>query len=121
MIWWAYAGFSGSIVMSLVMVAWTIGVPSNAIMQLAVATSSMLLGGAMLANLCTIVLRRPPAPALDGAATGAHLAGKRSDKKRSTLPPATMRTSSSLNRVASIASIKAADSDASKRTVVAPS
>ncbi len=59
MIWWAYAGLSGAIVSSFVFVAWIVGVPANALVQLAVATASVMLTGAMLASLAAIMFRRP--------------------------------------------------------------
>lgn len=60
MIWWAYAGLSGAIVSSLVFVAWIVGVPANALVQLAVASSSVMLIGAMVASLTAAAFRRRP-------------------------------------------------------------
>jgi hypothetical protein len=60
MIWWAYAGLSGAIVLSLVFIAWIVGVPANALMQLAVATASVMLIGAMVVSLTAAAFRRRP-------------------------------------------------------------
>lgn len=60
MILWAYAGLSGAIVSSFVFMAWIVGVPANGLVQLAAVTSSVLLAGAMLANLTATVFRRRP-------------------------------------------------------------
>jgi len=58
MIWWAYAGFSGAILISVVLMALTMGMPSAVILQLTVAIGSVMLGGAMFASLCLLALRR---------------------------------------------------------------
>jgi uncharacterized membrane protein YeaQ/YmgE (transglycosylase-associated protein family) len=60
MIWWAYAGLSGAIVSSLVFVAWIVGVPASALAQLAIATASIMLIGAMVVTLAAAAFRRRP-------------------------------------------------------------
>jgi uncharacterized membrane protein YeaQ/YmgE (transglycosylase-associated protein family) len=60
MIWWAYAGLSGAIVSSFVFLAWIVGVPANALAQLAIATASVMLIGAMIASLAAAAFRRRP-------------------------------------------------------------
>ena len=59
MIWWAYAGFSGAVVCSIVLMALIIGVPQNALMQIATAAASIMLGAAIFAHIAVIMLRRP--------------------------------------------------------------
>ena len=59
MIWWAYAGLSGAVVGSVVLMAWIIGVPQHALMQIATTTASVMLGGAILANIAAIMFRGP--------------------------------------------------------------
>ena len=59
MIWWAYAGLSGAVVASIVLVAFLIGVPQNALVQIATTAASVMLGGAMLANIAAILMRGP--------------------------------------------------------------
>jgi len=59
MVWWAYAGLSGAVVGSVVLMAFIIGVPQSALVQIATATASVMLGGAMLANIALVMLRGP--------------------------------------------------------------
>jgi hypothetical protein len=58
MIWWAYAGLTGTIVLSLVLVAWIVGVPANGLMQLAIATTTLMLVTGMLVSLAVVAVRR---------------------------------------------------------------
>lgn len=58
MVWLAYAGFTGAVVFSILLLAWTIGVPSEAMVQLAVTTTAVMLGCGMVMNLCIVALRR---------------------------------------------------------------
>ncbi len=57
MILWAYAGLSGAVVGSIVLMAWIIGVPQNALVQIATTSASVMLGAAMLANIAVIMFR----------------------------------------------------------------
>ena len=59
MIWWAYAGLSGAVVGSVVLMALIIGVPQNALMQIATTTASVMLGGAIVVNIAAMMLRGP--------------------------------------------------------------
>jgi hypothetical protein len=58
MVWRAYAGLSGAVVLSVVVLALTMGMPTKSIMQVAGATSAVMLGGAMFATLCFMAFRK---------------------------------------------------------------
>jgi F0F1-type ATP synthase assembly protein I len=58
MIWRAYAALSGAIVLSVVVLAMTMGMPEKWIMQLAVGTSAVMLANAMFVTLCVAAFRR---------------------------------------------------------------
>jgi len=62
MIWWAYAGLSGAIVSSVVLTTWLIGAPASALVQIATTTASLMLAGAMIANIATIMVRGSKRP-----------------------------------------------------------
>jgi len=57
MIWWGYAGLSGAIISSLVLIALIIGVSTESILALVANTGAALLAVGMLVHLCVIALR----------------------------------------------------------------
>ena len=62
MIWWAYAGLSGAILSSIVLTVWLIGAPASALVQIATTTASVMLAGAMIANIAAIMVRNSKRP-----------------------------------------------------------
>ena len=59
MIWWAYAGLSGAITFSLLSAAWMMGMPKDALVNLVIHVSLIMLALAMVANILGILFRRP--------------------------------------------------------------
>jgi hypothetical protein len=58
MIWSAYAGLAGTVVASLVLLAWIVGVPQEALVRIAVQGSAAFMAVGMLVHLTAIAVRR---------------------------------------------------------------
>ncbi len=58
MIWSAYAGLAGAIVLSMVFLAWIVGVPQEALVRIAVQGTAFFMGFGMFIHLCALALRR---------------------------------------------------------------
>jgi hypothetical protein len=58
MIWSAYAGLAGTVVASLVLLAWIVGVPQEALVRIAVQGSAAFMALGMLVHLTAIAVRR---------------------------------------------------------------
>ena len=58
MVWLAYSGFTGSIVISIVFLTWMLGMPVLPALSLAVQTGVILLAAAAVATLVFTELRR---------------------------------------------------------------
>jgi hypothetical protein len=62
MIWSAYAGLAGTIVVSLVFLAWIVGVPEQAMIRIAVQGTAFFMAIGMIVHLCAIAIRRRTRP-----------------------------------------------------------
>jgi len=58
MIWRAYAGLSGAIVLSVVVLATTMGMPEKWVMQAAMGTSIVMLSFALFVSICAFAFRK---------------------------------------------------------------
>ncbi len=58
MIWLAYSGFTGSVVLSIVLLTWMLGMPVLPALSLAVQTGAILLAAAAVATLLFTEVRK---------------------------------------------------------------
>jgi hypothetical protein len=58
MIWLAYAGFTGSVVLSIVLLTWMLGMPVLPALSLAVQTGAILMATAAVATLLFAEVRK---------------------------------------------------------------
>lgn len=58
MVWLAYLGLSGAVLFAISCAVMLLGAPPKVVIELAVSTSSVMLGGAMLVNFCAVAFRR---------------------------------------------------------------
>jgi hypothetical protein len=60
MVWWGYAGFSGAVVFSLVLLAAIMGLRTETVMSLAAQSGASLLAFGLVVHVCAIGMRRRP-------------------------------------------------------------
>ncbi len=88
MLWWAYAGLSGSIVLSFASLALILGLPLEGVVQVTAQALVALLAAGLLVHFCAAMARRQKqqrpvssAQALMVGPAGLRTAAKRPDAK----------------------------------------